>query len=215
MAKPPELPAGYLAELAPTRPVGLRRRRINAGTDIWRIDATSPKSWTWDGFPQPRYRFDPDSGTFRTRYGAGTLTGAFRERYRPTGLVIPADHTDQHLVRLTASRHLLVLDLRTEANLDALGIDDQISTGQHPDVWQTCHRLVDAARRWWTELDAIVFRSRTTPESSVNFAFFALGAFAAESWPLRQRTDVLTDLVLRHGFTVNWVDLGRRWRRRG
>ncbi|HET9874970.1 MAG TPA: RES domain-containing protein [Mycobacterium sp.] len=204
MPELPELAAGYLAPLPPARPVGLRRRRVSAGTEIWRIDATAPAAWTWEGFPVPRYRFDPESGAFRTRYAAGTLVGAFRERYRLTGLVIPTDHADQRLVFLTAARHLLVLDLRTEANLDALGIDDQISTGQLPDVWRTCHRLADAVRRWWTELDAIVFRSRTTPESSTNFAFFAVDAFAVESWPLAQCTDILTDLVLHHGFTVGW-----------
>ena len=108
------------------------------------------------------------------------------------------------LVRLVSSRNLRVLDLRTEKNLDVLQVDDQISTGQHPDVWATCHRLVDAARRWWTDIDAIVYRSRTTPESSVNFAFFGDDGFDVESWPLGERTDVLTDLVLHEGFTVNW-----------
>ena len=130
--------------------------------------------------------------------------GAFRERHRPTGLVIPADHATHHLVRLLAARHLRVLDLRTERNLDGLGVDDQISTGQHGEVWTTCHRLADAARRWWPDLDAIVYRSRTTPETSANYAFFASDAFAIESWILAKRTDILTGLVLRHGFTVGW-----------
>jgi hypothetical protein len=62
-----------------------------------------------------------------------------------------------------SARNLRVLDLRTEKNLDVLRVDDQISTGQHADVWATCHRLVDAARRWWIDIDAIVYRSRTTP----------------------------------------------------
>jgi hypothetical protein len=141
---------------------------------------------------------------FRTRYAGSTPVGAFRERYRPTGRVIPADHATHHLVRLVAARHLRVLDLRTERNIDALDIDDQISTGQHPDVWGTCHRLADAVRRWWNDLDAIVYRSRTTPETSFNFAFFTDDAFEIESWTLADRTDVLTDLVLRHGFTVGW-----------
>jgi hypothetical protein len=42
------------------------------------------------------------------------------------------------------------------------------------------------------------------PEISANLAFFASDAFAIESWPLADRTDILTDLVLRHGFTVSW-----------
>jgi hypothetical protein len=168
------------------------------------VDATDPAAWTWDGFPEPRYRFDPASGAFRTRYAGASLAGAFRERYRATGLVIPADHAAHHLVRLVAARHLRVLDLRTERNLDALRVDDQISTGQHPDVWDTCHRLADAVRRWWSDLDAVVYRSRTTPETSGNFAFFTDDAFAIESWRLEDRIDILTDLVLRHGFTMGW-----------
>ena len=127
-----------------------------------------------------------------------------RERYRSTGLVIPADHRTHHVVRLVSARKLRVLDLRTEKNLDVLQVDDQISTGQHPDVWAACHRLVDAARRWWTDIDAIVYRSRTTPESSLNYAFFGDDAFDVEFWPLGERIDVLTALVLHQGFTVNW-----------
>ncbi len=203
----PDLPTGYRAPLPEARPVGLRRRRTDAGTELWRVDAAPPTTWAWDGFPTPRYRFDPESGTFRNRYAASTLTGAFRERYRPTGLVIAADHAAHHLVRLVAARHLRVFDLRTEANLDILGVDDQISTGQHPDVWDTCHRLADAVRRWWNDLDALVYRPRTTPETSINYAFFSLDAFATESWPLAQRDDILAELVLRQGFTVSW-DIG-------
>ena len=200
----PDLRAGYRAPLPDARPVGLRSRRVSVGTEIWRVDATEPAGWTWEGFPDPRYRFDPASGAFRTRYAGTKLVGAFRERYRATGLVIPTDHAAHHLVRLVAARHLRILDLRTERNLDALDVDDQISTGQHADVWDTCHRLADAARRWWTDLDAIVYRSRTTPETSANFAFFADDGFAIESWALADRTDILTDLVLSHGFTVGW-----------
>lgn len=200
----PDLPAGYLARLPQTRPAGLRRRRVTAGTEIWRIEAMAPADWTWAGFPTARYRFDPESGSFRTRYAASNLVGAFRERYRATGLVIPSDHDSHRLIRLVAVRHLRVLDLRTERNLDALGVDDQISTGQHAEVWTTCHRLADAARRWWPDLDAIVYRPRTTPETSINFAFFAGEPFTIESWPLSARTDIMVDLVLQHGFTIRW-----------
>ncbi|BBZ10563.1 RES domain-containing protein [Mycobacterium branderi] len=206
----PDLPDGYRAPLPEARPVGLRRRRVEADTELWRVEAAPPAEWTWNGFPTPRFRFDPKSGAFRTRYAASTLVGAFRERYRPTGLVIPSDHAGHYLVRLVAARHLRVLDLRTEANLDVLHVDDQINTGQHPDVWDTCHRLADAVRQWWTgpdALDAIVYRPRTTPETSINYAFFGLDAFTASSWTLAERTDVLTELVLRHGFTVGW-DIG-------
>src|ERR1700753_4015374 len=145
----PDLPAGYQKPLPDARPVGLRRRRVDAGTELWRVEAALPADWSWPGFPTARYRFDPQSGAFRTRYAASTLVGAFRERYRPTGLMILADHADHQLWRLVAARPLRVLDLRTEANLDVLGVDDQINTGQHPDVWATCHRLPRARNRGW------------------------------------------------------------------
>ncbi len=107
-------------------------------------------------------------------------------------------------MRLVAARPLRVFDLRTEQNLDVLRVDDQISTGQHPAVWDTCHRLADAVRRWWDELDAIVYRSRTTPATSSSLALFAVDAYDVESWTLAERVDVLAYLVLRHGFTVGW-----------
>lgn len=173
------------------------------------MEAAAPSEWTWDGFAEPRYRFDPASGGFRTRYAATRLVGAFRERYRATGSVVPSDHAGQRLIRLVATRSLRILDLRTERNLDALEVDDQISTGQLGAVWGTCQHLADAARGWWPDLDAIVYRSRTTPSISANYAFFGINGFAYESWPLADRTDVLVDLVLREGFTVDW-DIGPR-----
>jgi hypothetical protein len=200
----PDLLAGYLAPLPDDRPAGLRSRRVNSGTEFWRLEATAPANWTWKGFPEPRYRFDPESGAFRTRYAATDVVGAFRERYRATGLVIPSDHAGHYLIRLVATRQLRVLDLRTERNLDALRVDDQINTGQQAEVWTTCHRLADAARRWWPDLDAIVFRSRTTPTTSTNFAFFASGPFDIQSWTLATRTAILNDLVLHNHFTVGW-----------
>lgn len=171
---------------------------------IWRIEAAEPADWTWDGFPEPRYRFDPASGGFRTRYGARTYAGAFRERYRDTGRVIPADHATQYLIRLVCTRPVKVFDLRTQKNQDVLEVDDQINTGQQRRVWQKCHQLADAVRVWWNDLDAIVYRSRTTAQTSVNYAFFAHDGFTTEWWPLADRTDVLVDMVLNHDFTVNW-----------
>ena len=203
----PELPAGYRRPLPTDRPSGLQSRRIRSGTELWRVEAAPPVDWRWDGFPEPRYRFDPVSGTFRTRYAATRLVGAFRERYRSTGSVVPADHAGHYLIRLETTRSLRVLDLRTERNLDALEVDDQISTGQHDAVWDTCRHLADAARGWWPDLDAIAYRSRTTPTVSVNYAFFTTDGFAHQSWPLSDRVDVLVELVLREGFTVDW-DLG-------
>ena len=193
------------------RPPGLRRRRLRAGTELWRIDSDPPGEWRWTGFPQPRNRFDPESGSFRVRYAATSVAGAARERYAATGRYIPADHGGHHLVRLETIRSLLVVDLKTESNLDALGVDDRISTSRDPEIAAACHRLPDALRSWWPGgqdgeggLDGILYRSRTTPESSSNLAFFALSGFRATCRRLSQCSAELDDLVLRHGFTIGF-----------
>lgn len=187
------------------RPPGLRRRSISAGAVFWRLDAGPADQWRWSGFSTPRNRFDPESGAFRVRYAALSVAGASRERYLATGRYIPSDHRGHHLVRLEARESLRVLDLRTEANLDALGMDDRISTGREAVVWAAAHRLADSARGWWDDLDGLIYRSRTTPSTSVNLAFFSLGPFATESRALVDATDILAELVLGHGFTVGWT----------
>ena len=187
------------------RPRGLRRRSLGAGTTLWRIDPAAPADWLWTGFPGPRFRFDPASGRFRTRYAAQSIHGAARERYLATGRYIPADHARHHLVRLTATRALRVVDLRTEANLDALQVDDRISTSRDPDVWDACHRLADSVRGWWADLDGIAYRSRTTPETSANVAFFSLEGMTAWSRVLADCDDELDDVVLNHEFTVGFA----------
>lgn len=200
----PDLSPGYLGSFPLWRPAGLSRRALPAGTQLWRIDTQAPAIWDWSGFANPRHRFDPQSGGFRVRYASRSFVGTARERYRDSGMFIPADHAAHHLVKLVATRRLSVLDLRTERNLNVLALDDQINTSHHPRVWSSCHNLCDAIRRWWPDLDAIVYRSRTTPASSVNIAFFATAGFATESRALASRPDVLVDLVLRQGFTVDW-----------
>jgi len=119
---------------------------------------------------------------------------------------------------VVSSRHRKSVWRRRRASSDVEAAFTDMASGRgarsvvclgasEPDVWDTCHRLADAVKRWWTDVDAIVYRSRTTPETSVNFAFFADDGFDVESWTLGDRMDVLTDLVLYHGFTIGW-DIG-------
>jgi hypothetical protein len=133
-----------------------------------------------------------------------TPSGAARERYLATGRYIPPDHASHQLVRLELTRSARVLDLRTEANLDALGVDDRISTSREVDVLRACHRLPAAARMWWPDLNGLLYRSRTTPETSANLAFFSLVGMGATGHPLRSCVAELDELVLLHGFTVGF-----------
>lgn len=187
------------------RPARLRRRSLPAGTELWRIDVHDPTEWDWVGFPTPRFRFDPSSGTFRTRYASTSMAGAAREKYLDTGRLIPADHGTQRLVHLASTRPLKVVDLRTQANLDALDIDDRINTSHEGLVWNACHRLADAVPGWWDEADGIVYRSRTTPKTPIKVAFFSLDGFdVEESRLISTCLDELDDLVLHHQFTVDF-----------
>jgi hypothetical protein len=169
---------------------------------LWRIERWPVDEWSWEGFPVPSYRFDPASGAFRTRYAGQTFAGAARERYAEKNRYIWREHGEHFVTRLVATRPLRIVDLRTEANLDALGVDDRISTGREDKVWTACHDLVDAMRRWSPDLDGLVYRSRTTPATSTNVAFFSLEGLAATSTLLRDCGAELHDLVLTHGFTV-------------
>jgi hypothetical protein len=133
-----------------------------------------------------------------------TAVGASRERYLASGRYIPADHADHSLVRLELVRAARALDLRTEVNLDALGVDDRISTGREVEVLRACHQLSVTVRAWWPDLDGLLYRSRTTPETSANLAFFSLDAMAATGRPLRKCVAELDELVLVHEFTVGF-----------
>ncbi len=139
---------------------------------------------------------------FRTRYAGQSIHGAARERYLETGLFIPVDHDEHLLVRLITTRLFRVLDLRTESNLNALEVDDR--TSHEPDVWQACHRLADAVRSWWPDLDGIVYRSRTTPATSTNVAFWSTDGLDVDAQELRSCAAELDDLVLHHHFTVDF-----------
>lgn len=154
-------------------------------------------------FAEPRYRYDSAAGSWRVRYAARSEEGAARERYRDSGSLIPVDHADHQLVALTG--RVRVLDLRNEDILDALGLDDQISTSRADPCFNAAHRLTDAARAWWGDrIEGIAYRSRTTPETSTNLAFFEHAPLTGKSTPLAQCTGLLDRLVLARGFTVEF-----------
>ncbi|MDQ1494186.1 MAG: hypothetical protein QOG69_669, partial [Actinomycetota bacterium] len=78
-------------------------------------------------------------------------------------------------------------------------------TSSHdPAVWDACHRLADALRSWWPDLDGIVCRSRTTPATSYNVAFFSTDGLDTAAQPLAACGTELDDLVLHHHFTVDF-----------
>lgn len=186
------------------RPTGLGLLGLPTGTRLWRIDVHAPDAWSWDGFPGPRHRFDPADGSFRTRYASTRFYGAARERYLDTGRFVPAAHADHLVVELVATRPFRVLDLRNEAKLDRLGLDDRISTSHEPAVWEAAHQLAERARRWWDRIDGIAYRARTTPSSTSNIAFWSTDGCTITARPLRTCVAELDDLVLRRDFTLDF-----------
>jgi hypothetical protein len=151
----------------------------------------------------PRFRFDSAAGLARVRYASTAPHGAARERYRDTGSYIPPDHAGHYLVTLTGE--LRVLDLRREATLDTLGLDDRISTGHEPDVWEAAQQLSDLVRQWWGDTaHGIAYRPRTTPETSTNVAFFRHAPLRGRSIRLDRARRLTDELVVRYGFTIDF-----------
>jgi hypothetical protein len=180
-------------------------RGLRTGTRLWRIDAEPPAAWSWEPFAEPRHRFDPASGAFRTRYASTRFFGAARERYLDTGRFIPAEHADHHVVELRCTRPFRYLDLRHEGTLDVLGLDDRISTSHEPAIWSAGHQLADATRRWWKRVDGIVYRARTTPSSTSNVALWSPEGIVATARRLGDCAVELDELVLRRDFTVDFA----------
>lgn len=187
------------------RPSGLRLRP--ALGPWWRIDFSHPDDWQWTPFTTPRHRFDPLSGRFRVRYAASRAAVAARERF--PGRVITQADGDLWLVRLSGMP--LSLYLTHQANLDALGVDDRVSTGRFAGdrdedadpLLNTCGRLIDALYDWWSgRPPPIVYRARTTPVGrSIAFTSTA-EAEVHDVGQLRDATALHAHLVLRAGFTV-------------
>jgi hypothetical protein len=191
---------GYPRRLPEHRPTGLR---LSVVRHAWhRLDATSPELWTWSVHHSPLHRFDSATGAFRVRYAGETPRVAMRERFDASGRIVSESDLGLHLVELTGS--VRVLDLRHDNNLDALGLDDRISTGRAPEVWATCHHLADLVASWYGErCHGIVYRSRTAPQRSANVAFFEHAPLTAhDRGSLRDQISLLAACVHADGFAV-------------
>jgi len=184
------------------RPAGLRFRVIDGVW--WRIDAAAPADWTWAPFSRPRHRFDSAAGLFRTRYAARTERAAFRERFADEGRRISAAHATDHLVEIRG--RLRIIDLRAERTLDALRVDDETNVGRDPRVLAATQLLADRLVSWYGDaLHGVLYRSRTTPSSSPNLAFFATAPLTVvDHGPLRRRTSTLARLIVNERFAVEF-----------
>lgn len=177
----------------------------------WRIDGAEPAVWTWEPFPAARHRFDPPSGRFRARYAARTPTAAARERF-PSRTLTEADGW-LRLVRLDGTPSALHLTRRSI--LDALGLDDRVSTGRLHELGvfgdpllAAAQELSDAVYDWWdTSPPPLVYRTRSTP-SARSIAFTRTVSWdTTSSGLLRDAVGLLVQIVTRHGFTVpdHWL----------
>lgn len=138
------------------------------------------------------------------RYAANRVDAAALERF-PARTITEADG-DLQLVSLHGSPSALYLT--RQHTLDALVLDDRISTGRLDDsgadpLLATSQALSDAVYDWWdTASPPLVYRTRSTP-SARSIAFTATTAWdAITSRPLRQARTLLAHLVIQRGFTV-------------
>lgn len=99
--------------------------------------------------------------------------------------------------------------------LDALGLDDRVSTGRldepgvHGDpLLAVAQQLSDAVSDWWGGIPPpLVYRTRSTP-SARSIAFTRTVALdATGSGLLRDAVGLLVQVISRHGFTVpdHWL----------
>ncbi len=97
-----------------------------------------------------------------------------------------------------------MLDIRADRTLDALGLDDQISTSRAPGPWQACHLLTDLVIDWFgSRCDGIVYRPRTTPQRSANLALFGHAPLQARSLGvLGDQSALLAACIVADGFAV-------------
>jgi hypothetical protein len=171
----------------------------------YRLDHATPADWSWEPFAHPRYRFDSAAGSTRVRYAGSTMRSAMRERFDETGRFVPAHLLDLRVIELSGPAR--VIDVRLERNLDALGFDDQVNTSRAPDVWTACQLLSDRLVEWYAErLDGIVYRSRTTPQTSHNLAFVRPAGdrlVARDLGALREHTGLLAACVHSDGFAID------------
>ncbi len=142
------------------------------------------------------------------RYAANRSAAAARERFLAR-LLTEADG-ELWLVRLRAVP--AGLHLTRQANLDALGLDDRVSTGrvdvgrrrQTDPLLDTCGRLADAVYDWWEgRPPPLVYRTRTMPEQGRTVAFTQSAMpRVVSARRLRDATALHAHLVLHAGFTV-------------
>ncbi len=186
------------ATVAAEQPAGLRLASLDV---TWfRIDRTPPGRWDWRPFPTARNRFDAPG--WRVRYAARTERGAFRERFADGVRRIRVTDAGAAVVVLTG--RVRVVDLRNEQVLDALGVDGEISTGRSDRVFDACSLLSARLLHWYgAHLHGIVYTSRTTPQSSVNLAFFAHAPLRARLLgTVGSQVELLDHLVVDDGFRV-------------
>ena len=142
------------------------------------------------------------------RYAANRSAVAARERF-PARTLTEADG-DLWLVHLSIPGPALALTRQT--NLDALGLDDRVSTGRidpsgraDPDpLLDTCDQLADAVYDWWKgSPPPLLYRARTAPGTGRNIAFTQTSGWSnLAARPLREATGLHTDLTLSAGFVV-------------
>jgi hypothetical protein len=147
------------------------------------------------------------------RYAANRPAAAARERF-PARMLTDADG-ELWLVRLESMPSGLRLTRQT--TLDALSLDDRVSTGRIDvggrrrldPLLDTCGRLADAVYDWWDgRPPPLVYRTRTMPEVGRTIAFTEwTSPRVVSAGRLRDATALHAYLVLGAGFTVpeSWL----------
>lgn len=135
---------------------------------LWRIQRQ--ESLTHGRYPTPRYRFDAPGGEYDVLYTNDSWLGVFGEVYADRrGRRLFEEDGDYYLIRLLPFSSLLLLDLRSNKTLSALGLDARISTG---DDYEACQSWALALHAALPDLAGLLYAPRKAGERFSNVALF-------------------------------------------
>lgn len=136
---------------------------------LWRIQRQ--ETLTYKRYPKPRYRFDAPGGEYPVLYTNDSWLGVFGEVYADRrGRRLFEQDGEYHLIRLLPFSGLLLLDLRSNKTLSALGLDARISTG---DDYEGCRSWALALHAALPDLHGLLYAPRKAGERFSNIALFA------------------------------------------
>jgi hypothetical protein len=158
---------------------------------LWRIQR-SPEP-DHKRYPSPRHRFDAAGGRYAAIYTNDDKVGTLGEVYVDRGRRLGRQEGKRHLVRITATSALRLVDLRSDETLSALDLDARISTGED---YEACQKWALALYEALPDIAGLRYAPRKAGEGCSNVVLFAERCAASLEYWAEGRLEELEDVVL-------------------